>query len=59
MSEKKKKKLDTMCGLPKDLKGDLLETFREAVRKPRFYCERCHRVARKKRNLCKPVRIVD
>lgn len=54
-----KSTLDTMCCLPKALKGETLEAFRDAVRKPRFYCERCHRVARKKRNLCKPVKIAD
>ncbi|NLI78033.1 MAG: hypothetical protein GX442_16570 [Candidatus Riflebacteria bacterium] len=51
------KKVHTMCGLGKDLKGKALAEFVEVVRKPRFYCERCHRVARRKKNLCQPVRL--
>lgn len=51
------KKIRTMCSLGKDLKGKALVTFVEAVRKPKFFCERCHRVARRQKHLCQPARL--
>lgn len=48
-------KIKTMCRLGKSLSGEALEAFLEAVRTPRFFCEKCYRVARKKKNLCRPV----
>jgi len=44
----------TLCGGSGHLTGKDLETFLEIVEKPKFYCERCHRVAKKKKFLCKP-----
>jgi ribosomal protein S27AE len=32
-----------------------LEEYREWVREPRYICKKCGRVARRSRDLCKPV----
>lgn len=50
-----KLKIKTMCRLGKSLSGEALEVYFEAVRKPRFFCEKCYRVARRKKHLCRPV----
>lgn len=45
----------TLCKLVEaNYLSDSLDEYLKLVRKGRFVCRRCGRVARKKRNLCKP-----
>lgn len=50
MSDKK-----TLCELEKEglIQADF-EAYKELVRKGKFVCRRCGRVARKKKRLCRP-----
>ncbi len=47
-----------LCKIKKLLKTDL-ELYIHHVQDPRFVCESCGRVARKKKWLCKSVRMTD
>jgi hypothetical protein len=63
MAADKKDKFDpdkSICKLVKDkaFKHHLKE-FLELVQEPRFYCNKCGRIAHKKKNLCEPEKIPD
>jgi hypothetical protein len=54
----KKLKKQTLCNLTaKSVKGHF-EEYVELVSKPRFFCQKCLRVSAKKRNLCRPERLI-
>ena len=46
----------TLCKIKKLLKQDL-DTYVEHVKKPKFVCKSCGRVANKKGLLCSPIKI--
>jgi hypothetical protein len=48
----------TLCKLEEEgFIKDSLDDYIKLVRKGKFVCRRCGRVARKKRNLCKPEKL--
>jgi len=52
-------KIDYLCELEKkDIKSSLEEII-AIVSKPKFICEKCARVAKSKRYLCSPVKIIE
>ncbi len=48
----------TLCELEKEglMQADL-EAYKELVRKGKYVCRRCGRVARKKKSLCRPEKL--
>lgn len=46
----------TLCKLKKALRDDPDE-YAKLVQKSRFYCTKCGRAARKKKNLCSPQKV--
>ena len=46
----------TLCKIKKLMKQDL-DTYVEHVKKPKFVCKSCGRVANKKGLLCSPIKI--
>jgi hypothetical protein len=48
----------TLCDWTKEDRIKNLSDYAEIVQKPRFMCDTCGRVARKKKSLCKPHRLV-
>lgn len=49
------KKDKHLCTWKKDERVEKLEMYRDMVKKPKFMCENCGRVAAKKKWLCKPL----
>ena len=48
----------TLCKVSKEgIKGDL-DRLIEIVKKPKFICEKCARVSKRKKYLCHPIRII-
>lgn len=47
----------TLCCLDRDDIEEHLDTVAKAVAGARYICRRCARAARKKKHLCKPVRL--
>jgi hypothetical protein len=48
----------SLCELVEEgLLRDQLQYYKKLVKKPKYICRRCGRVARKKRNLCRPEKI--
>ena len=54
MAGQKKKRMCKWSKIDKDLAD-----FKEAVLPPKYACRRCGRVARTKKQVCKPVSLVD
>jgi hypothetical protein len=47
----------TLCKVSKEgIKGDFVQLI-EIVKKPKFICEKCARVSKRKKYLCHPIRI--
>ena len=49
----------TMCEIPPKVLQEDLEAFAGLVSKPRYVCRKCLRVARSKKNLCKPTKLKE
>ncbi|MFZ4524579.1 MAG: hypothetical protein ACOYOE_03285 [Chlorobium sp.] len=47
----------TLCKLDKHDMEESLDTIVKLVAKPHYLCDKCARVAKKKKYLCKPVKI--
>ncbi len=48
----------SLCDLKKSLKGDL-RTYVSLIRSPTHVCQKCGRVANRKKLLCRPVKMAD
>ncbi len=46
-----------ICHFGKKEIEDNIAAIAEAVSKPKYICQRCARVAKKKKNLCKPKKL--
>ncbi len=46
-----------LCNLDKKEIEENLPAIAEIVAKPKYICQRCARVSKKKRNLCKPKKL--
>lgn len=53
------KKLKSLCKVKKSQRGELAGEIVETVSHPRYICEKCLRVAAKKKHLCSPRRLAD
>lgn len=53
------KKLKSLCKVKKSQRGELADEIVETVSHPRYICEKCLRVAAKKKHLCSPRRLAD
>jgi len=49
----------TLCKESKESVMANIDEILDAVKKPKFICEKCARVSNKKKYLCEPVRISD
>lgn len=47
--------MKTLCKLKKDELSDDFKKIVKIVKKPKFICEKCARVAKEKKYLCNPV----
>ncbi len=51
--------MKSLCKLTrKEVEKNIKNLVKDVV-KPRYYCEKCARVSKKKEHLCKPVKIVS
>jgi hypothetical protein len=51
------KKIKSMCSIDKSFMKKNKDKYLKEVKKPKYYCADCFRVANSKNNLCEPTKI--